>query len=95
MKSVTLFVLGALLLTGTMYLTWQKYGDQRKHTPAKTPDVQQQSLFDQCVLQRDREIHLQVFETIDNPDVQREILATEKERAIRECRKQYPALPAD
>jgi len=53
-------------------------------------DFTQESLFDDCVDERDRLIHAETFGAIDNPDVQREILVTEKERASRECREVFP-----
>lgn len=53
-------------------------------------DFEQESLFKNCVDEKDRLIHAETFGTIDNPDVQREILVTEKERAARECREIYP-----
>lgn len=56
----------------------------------ETLDLKRESLFENCVDERDRLIHAETFGTIDNPDVQREILATEKDKAIRECRQVYP-----
>jgi len=54
------------------------------------PDANQEYRFEGCVDQMDRLIHSKTFGNIDNPDVQREILITEKERAIRECRVLFP-----
>lgn len=62
-------------------------GEQADPIPAKSP---QQILYEECVAVRDHEIHEKTFATIDNPDVQREVLATQKEIAKRECRKQFP-----
>ncbi len=56
----------------------------------ETLDIKQESLFEDCVNEKDRLIHAETFGAIDNPDVQREILVTEKERAGRECRKIFP-----
>jgi len=53
-------------------------------------DSEQEKRFQACVAERDREIHRRVFSTIDNPDVQREYLSTQKEIAIGECRLKYP-----
>ena len=53
-------------------------------------DIEQESLFDNCVDEKDRIIHAQTFGNIDNPDVQREILITEKEQAVLECRHSFP-----
>ncbi len=56
----------------------------------ETLDLEQETRFQSCVDERDRFIHAETFGTIDNPDVQREILATEKDKAVRECRGFYP-----
>lgn len=58
---------------------------------AEVPDPDQERRYQACVDERDRAIHEETFERIDNPDVQREVLATRKERAKRECREQFPA----
>ena len=55
-------------------------------------DSVQESRFDACLLQRDRLIHAETFGNIDNPDVQREILLTEKERAASACREIFPEM---
>jgi hypothetical protein len=56
----------------------------------EVPDAGQEALYQQCVDERDAEIHRVVFGTIDNPDVQREILSTQKDIAKAECRREYP-----
>lgn len=56
----------------------------------KIVDPEQERRFRDCVEARDREIHERTFGAIDNPDVQREVLITEKERAIAACRESYP-----
>ena len=53
-------------------------------------DAAQEARFDACLDQRDRIIHTETFSNIDNPDVQREILLTEKERAAAACRVKFP-----
>lgn len=58
---------------------------------AEVPDPDQERRYQACVDERDRAIHEETFAQIDNPDVQREVLATRKERAKRECREQFPA----
>lgn len=57
---------------------------------AETLDIKQESLFEDCVDERDRLIHAETFGAIDNPDVQREILIAEKERAVSDCRQIFP-----
>ena len=53
-------------------------------------ESRQTTPFLQCVEDRDRKIHQEVFATVDNPDVQRELLITRKEQAMRMCREQFP-----
>ena len=66
-----------------------KISNDVKSSPG-APASEQEKRFQTCVAERDREIHRRVFSTIDNPDVQREYLSTQKEIAIGECRLQYP-----
>lgn len=94
MKRVVPLFLIALLLIIAAYLVWQNSagpGDFNKQQ-IEAADPRAEELFRDCVAERDRKIHKRTFSAIDNPDVQREILATEKERAIRECRDKYPEL---
>lgn len=55
-------------------------------------DEAQEARFTVCVEERDRDIHRHAFGTIDNPDVQREVLIMEKEKAIAACRTEYPEI---
>jgi hypothetical protein len=92
-RGVPLFLM-ALLVVVAAYLARQNSagpGDSSSQ-PIEVADPRQDALFRACVAERDREIHSKTFSSIDNPDVQREILATEKERAIRECREKFPEL---
>jgi len=52
-------------------------------------DPEQEARFDACVTKKDAAIHARTFR-VDNPDVQREILITQKERAVRDCRESLP-----
>lgn len=61
--------------------------DPVEPAPERSP---QQIRYEECVAERDHEIHKKTFATIDNPDVQREVLATQKEIAKRECRRMFP-----
>ena len=54
------------------------------------PDASQEALFDACYAERDAEIHRTAFGTIDNPDVQKEFINTNRARAAAECREAYP-----
>lgn len=53
-------------------------------------DAEQEARYRACVDQRDARIHAETFATIDNPDVQREVLSTRKGQAAMACRQEYP-----
>ena len=53
-------------------------------------DEEQEGRYLACVAERDAVIHEETFSTIDNPDVQREVLATRKARAKLDCRAAHP-----
>ena len=90
-RLVVLIVLGSLLVIAAYFLRQDSAGSRQLDARQTAAGVgRQEELFRECVAARDREIHRKTFATIDNPDVQREILATEKERAVRECREKYP-----
>ena len=57
----------------------------------KRPDLEQEALFAACYEKRDAEIHRTAFGTIDNPDVQKEFINTNRERATANCRRSFPA----
>lgn len=54
------------------------------------PDAAQEAKFAACVAERDGRIHEETFARIDNPDVQREVLAARKADAKRACRAEFP-----
>lgn len=92
-RVVPLFLIALLVIIAVYLLRQNSAGPGDSHTqPIEATDSRQEALFRECVAERDREIHSKTFTTIDNPDVQREILATEKERAMRECHEKYPEL---
>jgi hypothetical protein len=85
MKKVATWIAIVLMVMAAGWLLLpQSSVDLANPQEAKSP---QQILYEECVAARDREIHEKTFATIDNPDVQREVLATQKEIAKRECRK--------
>jgi hypothetical protein len=85
-KAATWIAIVLLVLAAGWLLLPRSSDDHANPEAAKSP---QQMLYEECVAARDREIHEKTFATIDNPDVQREILATQKEIAKRECRDKY------
>ena len=59
-------------------------GDER------TPDPLVEAAFDACYAEKDDEIHTTAFGTIDNPDVQKEFITSNRARAVAECRELHP-----
>lgn len=55
-------------------------------------DAAQEARYEACYDERDTEIHRAAFGTIDNPDVQKEFIASNRQRAAAECRRAYPAM---
>lgn len=56
------------------------------------PDPAVEEAYARCYQKRDDEIHATAFGTIDNPDVQKEFIASNRQRAARECRDRYPGV---
>lgn len=55
-------------------------------------DTAQEALFAACFARRDMVIHQRAFSTIDNPDVQREFISTERDTARSACRAAFPMM---
>ena len=53
-------------------------------------DVEQEARYAACYADRDREIHNVAFGTIDNPDVQKLYISNNRDKAMSECRRQFP-----
>ena len=60
--------------------------------PAETsiPDPAIEEAYLGCYRERDDDIHAIAFGSIDNPDVQKEFISSNRERAARECRELHP-----
>ena len=58
------------------------------------PDPAVEAAYERCYLERDNEIHATAFGTIDNPDVQKEFISSNRARAARECRELHPEVMA-
>lgn len=54
------------------------------------PDPEREARYEACVEREDEIIHRETFDRIDNPDVQREVLAARKEEARTRCREEHP-----
>lgn len=53
-------------------------------------DPNVESAYQNCYAEKDDEIHTTAFGTIDNPDVQKEFITSNRARAAAECRTLYP-----
>ena len=53
-------------------------------------DPQQEARYEQCMDEQDRIVHGETFAAIDNPDVQREVLARRMREAEALCRSEFP-----
>lgn len=53
-------------------------------------DAEHEALFEQCMDEQDRVVHAETFAAIDNPDVQREVLARRMRQAAQVCRAEFP-----
>ena len=56
----------------------------------REPDPAVEDAYARCYRERDDEIHATAFGTIDNPDVQKEFISSNRARAARECRELHP-----
>ena len=57
---------------------------------ARVPDPAVEAEYERCYRERDQAMHEVAFGTIDNPDVQKEFISTNRERIARECRELVP-----
>jgi len=53
-------------------------------------DLLIETAYMRCYQQQDEAMHDFVFGTVDNPDVQKEFIITNRERIARDCREQFP-----
>lgn len=56
----------------------------------EVPDPAVEADYERCYQEKDKEMHRRVFATVDNPDVQKEYILTNRERIAHECRDQFP-----
>jgi len=53
-------------------------------------DPETEAGYEACFAARDHEIHETAFGTIDNPEVQKEFITSNRVRVAEECRARYP-----
>jgi len=56
----------------------------------ESPDPIVEAEYLSCYQEKDKEMHGVAFGTIDNPDVQKEFISTNREHIARECRLEVP-----
>ena len=56
----------------------------------QAPDPVVEEDYAACYQEKDEEMHRAVFGAIDNPDVQKEMISTNREGIARECRQLFP-----
>lgn len=56
----------------------------------QVPDPEIEAAFEACYAEKDQEIHATAFATIDNPDVQKEFITSNRARAVAACRELHP-----
>ncbi len=90
--AITHYALGGAIGVVLLFSLFEVSLDPRFELPqdAQRVDPVQERRFADCFERRDKELHTHAFAMIDNPDVQREFIATERDAARRACREQYP-----
>jgi hypothetical protein len=57
---------------------------------SEAPDPAIEAQYTGCYREKDQEMHRDVFSRVDNPDVQKELISSNRERIARECRELFP-----
>ena len=85
-----IFLLPLVIIIGTIFFETEVNIFVTLPKKIEKSDLDQENLFLECVNAKDKIIHAQTFSSIDNPDVQREVLSAKKNQALLECRDIYP-----
>ena len=81
-------VLAAIVLLALYDITFVlDFGGVRT---VEAPDQAVEIQFENCFHEKDEALHADAFGTIDNPDVQREVISAGRQRIRRECRALFP-----
>ena len=85
---VSLVVLGGIVLLGLYDVNFVlEFGGTRI---VEKPDPAVEVQYGNCYRDKDAALHTHAFGTIDNPDVQREVISAGRQRITRECRDEHP-----
>lgn len=82
--AVVIFAVTFALFEGSIAFEFALPGEKT------VPDAEQEARYEACFAQKDDEIHEIAFGTIDNPDVQKEFITSNRAAAASECRAHYP-----
>jgi hypothetical protein len=66
--------------------------DQSVSNGSEITDPAVERAFEECYEKKDDEIHTVAFGAIDNPDVQKEFITSNRARARAECRERHPVV---
>ena len=88
-KNITIFVaLSVIILVVFFDIDWVL--DFGTVSQIETRDPAVEAEFENCYAEKDDAMHRVVFGTIDNPDVQREYISTQRALIREECRSSFP-----
>jgi len=82
-------IISALVLTAILAAVLIEV-DISTSTITEVADPEVEAQYQSCYQEKDKEIHATAFGTIDNPDVQKEFITTNRARAAAECRDLNP-----
>lgn len=83
-------IFSALMLTVVLTAVLLEF-EIAPSTIIEVADPEVEAQYRSCYEEKDEEIHATAFGTIDNPDVQKEFITSNRARAAAECRDLYPA----
>lgn len=82
------FILMALIVVFSFYEVTVNLDIASART-VQLPDPEVEAEYLRCYQEQDEAMHRSVFGTVDNPDVQREMISTNRERIVDECRQKF------
>ena len=88
-RKITLFLVGAGILMFALFDVRFVF-DVSTGCEREVPDPGVEAAYARCYEQKDEEIHATAFGTIDNPDVQKEYITSQRAIAARDCRRDHP-----
>jgi hypothetical protein len=87
-KTITLFAFVGLIFIVFYEVSLPLEWAVVEHVQMPDPDTE--AVYRRCYAEKDEAMHQAVFGAIDNPDVQKEMISTNRDRIASECRQRYP-----